>query len=54
MKTIGLIKEVDKMGRLGIPKQIRDRMNLNGKVELIMTSSGLLIKKYVKEKADKE
>ena len=49
MKPIGFIKEVDKLGRLGIPKDIRERLNLNGKVELIMTDDGLLVRKYEDE-----
>ena len=30
MKPIGFIKEVDKLGRLGIPKNIRERLELDG------------------------
>ena len=49
MKPIGFIKEVDKLGRLGIPKNIRERLELDGKVELIMTDDGLLVRKYGEE-----
>ena len=49
MKQIGFIKEVDKLGRLGIPKNIRERLELDGKVELIMTDDGLLVRKYGEE-----
>lgn len=52
MKSIGLIKKVDKLGRLGIPKEVRQRMDLNGKVELIMTKEGLIVRKY--EARDRE
>ena len=50
MKAIGLIKEIDKLGRLAISKNVRERMGLNGKVELIMTKEGLLIRKCEQEK----
>ena len=46
MQPIGLIKEIDKLGRLGIPKEVRERMGLNVRVELIMTCEGLLVRKY--------
>ncbi len=49
MKPIGFIKVIDGVGRLGIPKNIRERLELTGKVELIMTDDGLLIRKYEEE-----
>ena len=44
MKNVGIIKEIDALGRLQIPKDIRQRLGLNNKVELIVTDEGLLIK----------
>lgn len=44
MKKIGIIKEIDKLGRLQIPKEIRNRLGLGAEVELIVTQEGLLIK----------
>lgn len=44
MKTIGIIKEIDSLGRLQIPKEIRNRLGLKNTVELIVTTDGLLIK----------
>ena len=44
MKTIGIIKEIDSLGRLQIPKEIRNRLGLKNTVELIVTTEGLLIK----------
>ena len=49
MKPIGFIKVIDGVSRLGIPKDIRERLGLEGKVELIMTDDGLLIRKYEEE-----
>lgn len=44
MKTIGIIKETDRLGRLHIPKELRMRPGLSEKVELVATKEGLLIK----------
>lgn len=44
MEKIGITKEIDKLGRLQIPKDIRKRLGLNKNVELILTEDGLLIK----------
>ena len=44
MEKIGIIKEIDNLGRLQIPKEIRTRLGLGKKVELIVTTNGLLIK----------
>lgn len=44
VKKIGIIKEIDKLGRLQIPKEIRNRLGLGAEVELIVTQEGLLIK----------
>ena len=44
VKQIGIIKEIDNLGRLQIPIDIRKRLGFEEKVELIVTESGLLIK----------
>ena len=44
MKQVGIIKEIDALGRLQIPKEIRKRLGLEETVELIVTESGLFIK----------
>ena len=44
MENIGIIKEIDSLGRICIPKEIRERLELNKKVELSITPDGLLIK----------
>ena len=44
MKTIGIIKEIDRLGRLHIPKELSVRLELSEKVELVATKEGLLIK----------
>ncbi len=44
MKNIGITKEIDSLGRLQIPKDIRVRLGLKKNVQLVVTSDGLLIK----------
>lgn len=44
MEKIGIVKEIDNLGRLCIPKEIRSLLNLNKDVQLIITTDGLLIR----------
>jgi AbrB family looped-hinge helix DNA binding protein len=41
---IGIIKEIDSLGRIVIPKEMRERFSLDGEVEVVMTEDGVLIK----------
>ncbi len=43
-EKIGIVKEIDALGRLQIPKEIRKRLGLGQSVQLIVTDEGLLIK----------
>ena len=47
MKAIGSVKKVDKLGRIVIPKEIREFYNINTDdlVEIIGTLNGILIRK---------
>ena len=44
MSSLGIIKEIDDLGRLQIPKDIRTRLGLKKNVQLVVTPDGLLIK----------
>ena len=44
MEKIGVIKEFDKLGRIVIPKELRERYGLDKKVEIVATPHGVLIK----------
>ncbi len=44
IEIIGIIKEIDNLGRLVIPKSLRERFGLFGKVEIITTKEGILIR----------
>jgi len=45
MNEIGFLKEIDSLGRIVIPKELRQRYKLTDKVEVIPTKHGVLIKK---------
>ena len=55
MKGIGVLKEIDRLGRIVIPKELRDRYFLESEVEIIATTDGILIKnpEYSLVKIDK-
>ena len=44
MERIGILKEFDKLGRIVIPKELRERYALNGKIEIVATKDGVLLK----------
>ena len=41
---IGVIKEVDNLGRLVIPKEIRETFKLEKHVEIVVTKDGILVR----------
>lgn len=49
MQTVGVKKEVEPLGRICIPKEMRKLFDLKNEVELVVTSEGILIRnpKYV-------
>ena len=55
MKGIGVLKEIDRLGRIVIPKELRERYFLESEVEIIATTDGVLIKnpEYSLVKIDK-
>ena len=56
MEAIGVIKTFDKLGRIVIPKELRERYGFTEKVEIIATTEGLLLKnaEYVLVKQEKK
>lgn len=44
MNKIGIIKEIDGVGRIVIPKELRERYALYGDVEMVATAEGVLIR----------
>ena len=49
MNLVGVTKDIDKLGRICIPKEMRTLFNLESNVELIVTPEGILMRnpKYV-------
>ena len=43
-KGIGVKKEIDRLGRLVIPKEMRATLQLGDVVELVMTEEGVLVR----------
>ena len=41
---VGIIKEIDKLGRMVIPKEFRERFCFESTVELVLTTEGILIR----------
>ncbi len=44
MDKIGIVRKIDDLGRIVIPKEMRDRYKLTNEVEIIATKEGVLIK----------
>ena len=44
MEKTGIVKEISSVGRLVIPKELRERFGLKDYVEIIATESGILIR----------
>ena len=44
MDDPGVIKAIDKLGRLVIPIEMRERYNLNEYVEITTTENGILVR----------
>ena len=41
---VGIIKEIDKLGRIVIPKEFRERFGMEKEVEILVTEEGVLIR----------
>lgn len=55
-ERVGVIKEIDKLGRIVIPKEFRQRLGLDKEVEILVTKDGILLRnpEYVLVKAKKK
>ncbi len=43
-KSVGIIKEIDKLGRIVIPKEFRERYGLATNVEVLATEFGIVLR----------
>jgi len=48
MKATGIVRQLDDVGRVVLPKELRDSYDLKNKdaVEIMTTEEGILLKKY--------
>jgi AbrB family looped-hinge helix DNA binding protein len=48
MKALGIIRKIDGLGRIVLPKEVRDAQNWQAgqPIEMFMTKEGLLLKPY--------
>jgi AbrB family looped-hinge helix DNA binding protein len=44
MEQVGIVAEVDKLGRIVIPKKVRDLYGLDKGVELVLTDKGVYLR----------
>ena len=44
MENVGIIRELDDLGRVVIPKEWRDLFKFEGPLEMIATTEGVLIR----------
>lgn len=44
MENVGVKKEIDRLGRICIPKEMRKLFNFENEVEIQITKEGILIK----------
>ncbi len=44
VKVIGIVKDVDKLGRVVIPKEMRTMFKIDEMVEMIVTTKGILLR----------
>ena len=44
MKSKGIIRRIDELGRIVIPKEMRELFNFENTVELIVTKEGVLVR----------
>lgn len=51
MKSTGIVRKVDELGRIVIPKELRTNMNINDKdpVEIFVNGEQIILKKYEPE-----
>ena len=43
-EAVGVLKDIDRIGRIVIPKDFRETLKLEDKVEIVMTREGVLIR----------
>lgn len=54
MKSTGIVRKIDNLGRIVLPKELRDNLNIESSdsVEVYVNKDMIVLKKYTPEKAD--
>ena len=49
MKSVGIVRKIDDLGRMVIPKELRNRMDIKKKdpVEIFVEGDKIVLKKYI-------
>ena len=49
MANTGIVRKIDPLGRIVIPKEMRSKLDINDldEIEISLTDSGILLKKYL-------
>jgi len=49
MKALGIVRKVDNLGRIVLPKEIRDtlRIDIKDPLEILATEDSIILRKYV-------
>ena len=53
-EKVGILKEIDTVGRLVIPKEMRETFKLDKNVELVVTEEGVLVRNPKYKLVEKE
>ena len=53
-EQIGIIKELDNLGRLVVPKEMRELFGFENKLELVITEEGVLLRNPKYKLVEKE
>ncbi len=54
IEAVGVVKEIDNVGRIVVSKEFRERLGLENYVEMVLTSEGVLIRSSKYELVTKE
>lgn len=54
MKSTGIVRKIDNLGRIVLPKELRDNLNIESSdsVEVYVNKDMIVLKKYAPEKED--
>lgn len=50
MKSTGIVRKVDELGRVVIPRELRDKFDINTKdsIAIFVEGTGIILKRYIR------